>query len=354
MFLRANKQRTKGQFIATLKNGDKVRTFPTRQSLVPKAKLTQSLPYPTTNTLPCHDASHRKNLKFDLREIFPYYNMKCPFRCGTTATARIPLPNHRRKNYMVRVRLGTTRFDPVTLSDAVQRILDVAARHDAPAPFVVTPNVDHLLRLDRSPELHPLYNDAFLSLPDGMPVIWAARFLGLPLRERVTGADLVPALCREAGKRRMSVFFFGGPPGSADEAARRHRERFPDAPTFALCPPMGFDKNPEIDQQMLEAVNKARPDILLVGVGSPRQELWIYKHRASLRAGVSLGIGAAIEFEAGTLRRAPRWMQKIGMEWFWRILQDPKRLTMRYVKNFAFAELVLRLWWQKNYSAEQN
>lgn len=236
----------------------------------------------------------------------------------------------------MRVTIGTVEFDAITLKTAVVRILEIAKQRLRPAPFIVTPNVDHILRIRRSKSLRELYSQAALSLADGMPVVWAGRLGGKRVPERVTGADMFPALCAACAEEGLSVFILGGPPGTAEEAAKRLRLRNPKLIVHAYCPPFGFEKDDEENRKIIDAVNEVSPGVLFVGVGSPKQELWIGQFRDQLQAGVCMGIGAAIEFEAGTLKRAPRLMQETGTEWIYRLMLDPRRLSKRYASNLRF------------------
>lgn len=243
-----------------------------------------------------------------------------------------------------RVTVGGVVFDVMTFGAAVDAVTEVARRREKPSPFVVTPNVDHVLRLRESQELRDLYAGARFSFADGMPVIWASRLAGTPLPERVTGADLVPALCALAAREGLRVYLLGGPPGAAERAAAVLASRHPGLQVGHHCPSFGFEKNDVENERIIALVNAYRPDFLFVGVGAPKQERWIARFRDRLDVGISLGIGAAIEFEAGMIRRAPVWMRRVGAEWIWRMLSDPKRLVRRYAGNAAFAKVLWESW----------
>ncbi len=238
--------------------------------------------------------------------------------------------------HIKKIQIGNTPFDVLTFDQVADYAVALAKEHRFPASYIVTPNVDHVLRLANQPELKPIYEKADLSLADGMPVVWASQIAGEPLPERVTGADLLPELIRRAHVEGMSVFLMGGPPGSADLAMERFIDQFPGLKIETYCPPFGFEKDPLENQRLLREINDFCPDFLFVGLGSPKQEIWIYENRNRLKVGLCLGIGAAIEFAAGTLARAPYWMQKSGTEWMYRLAMDPKRLAKRYWGNMAF------------------
>ena len=246
-----------------------------------------------------------------------------------------------------RISLFGITIDNVTMEQALERIRrlleDGKGRH-----YVVTPNVDHVVRLYKDAAFRQVYAGAALVIPDGMPLIWASRPLGRPLRARVTGADLLPSVCALAAKTGKTVFLFGAPPGVAERAARNLQARYPGlkiAGTYS--PPMGFERHSTENRIAIAHINRAQPDILAIGLGAPKQELWIAQHHKLLNFGVALCIGAAIDFAAGALERAPQWMQDSGFEWLWRLIQDPKRLWKRYlVDDMAFARIVAREWWR--------
>lgn len=241
-----------------------------------------------------------------------------------------------------KIRVGNADFDALGFQEALDRIIAIAKKRQTPAPYIVTPNVDHVLRLAKHPELQTIYEEAALTLADGMPVVWAAKIGGDHLPERVTGADLLPALVQKAAHVGMTVFLFGGPPGTADLAKNKFLKRYKDLKIHTYCPPYGFEQSPLENQRALKAINQLQPDLLFVGLGSPKQEIWIHENRKKLKVGICLGVGAAIEFAAETLARAPRWMQKSGTEWVYRLAMDPKRLAKRYWGNIAFVNIMVQ------------
>ncbi len=210
--------------------------------------------------------------------------------------------------------------------------------------YIVTPNIDHICVLRQNTQLRRAYEDAFLALPDGMAVMWAARLLGRPLRQKLSGSDLVPWLAEHASKQGHRVFFFGAAPGVAEEAARKLEARFPELEVAgAYSPPLGFEQDPALNKAAIERVRKAQPDICFIALGSPKQEIWMHEHYSALDVPVCLGIGAAIDFAAGKVRRAPVILQRSGLEWLWRLCQEPRRLWRRYlVQDLRFIPIFLR------------
>lgn len=240
------------------------------------------------------------------------------------------------------VRMFGLNFDAMSFRQAVDEIMAVASTRLSPVPYVVTPNVDHIVRLEAQPDLYPLYEQAAFRFVDGFPVEMFARLAGKPVPERVTGADLLPVLCQRAASEGRKVFMLGGPPQAAEAAGVALQQAYGTFPFAAYCPPMGFENDSKENRKILDLIAAFDPDLLFVGVGSPKQEKWIFQHRQSIRAGIALGVGAAIEFAAGTTARAPRIVRKVGMEWFWRMVCEPRRLARRYLGNFRFFLLAWR------------
>jgi len=242
-----------------------------------------------------------------------------------------------------RLRIGALEVDPLTLAGAVDAIegLVTAGR----GGMVVTPNVDHVVVAERSPEFREACAAAGLSLADGMPLLWAARLLGRPLPEKVSGSDLVLPLCERAAARGWRVYLLGAGPGIAEEAARRLRQRIGIEVVGTASPRIRIDGSPDDTAEALEGIRAARPDLLLLAFGAPKQEIWAYRHREALGRVVTVGVGASLDFIAGTLRRAPRWMSRIGLEWLFRLLSEPRRLWKRYlIDDPWFAVVVWRTW----------
>jgi N-acetylglucosaminyldiphosphoundecaprenol N-acetyl-beta-D-mannosaminyltransferase len=245
-----------------------------------------------------------------------------------------------------KVSFGGVAFDNVTMAEAIDRIGGLIER-GRPA-MVVTPNVDHLLRLQRDREYAGIVARADLVLVDGQPIVWASRLLGRPLKQRVPGSDLFPQLCARAAERGYRVYFLGGDPGAAEAARRVLVTRHAGLQIVGVhCPPYGFESSPDLDRAAVEAVRSAAPDILFVGLGSPKQEKWIAGHMDECGARVSIGIGVSFSFVAGHVKRAPVWLQRMGLEWLHRCLAEPGRLWKRYLlRGPAFIPLVLKEFWR--------
>lgn len=246
-----------------------------------------------------------------------------------------------------RVALFGIEIDPLTMRQAVERLLQWV---DQPAPccrFVVTPNVDHTVLLPERADLRAAYADAALVLADGAPVVLAARLLGRRLPERVAGSDLVPRLF-DAARRELRVFLLGAAPGVAERAAGNVARRWPRVRVVGVySPPLGFERQAAENARILDLIAAARPDVLVVGLGAPKQELWVHAHQDRISAAVVLCVGATIDFLAGERRRAPRWMQRGGLEWLHRVASEPRRLLRRYARDaWIFPRIVWRQWRQ--------
>jgi N-acetylglucosaminyldiphosphoundecaprenol N-acetyl-beta-D-mannosaminyltransferase len=230
----------------------------------------------------------------------------------------------------------------VSFAEAVERIVAMC-RAGKPC-YVVTPNVDHVMRLQKDERFREIYGKAALSLADGMPLIWAAKLLGTPLKAKVSGSDLFVELCRRSAEDHLRVFLLGAAPGVADKARDVLVARYPGLQIVGtLSPRLNSDGTSPDDEEIEKIVKAAKPHLLFLAFGAPKQEYWIARMHDYLQVPVTIGVGASFDFVAGTVRRAPRWMQKAGLEWFWRLMQEPRRLWRRYlVDDLPFVWRVMR------------
>ncbi len=245
------------------------------------------------------------------------------------------------------------KIDAVDMQTAVERVMQWCAEpRDEPCRYVVTPNVDHAVMFQTDDRLRSSYQGAAMVLADGAPVVLASRLLRKSLPERVAGSDLVPALfeavsnSHDSSRAALRVFLLGAGPGVADRAADVIQQRWSGVEVVGtLSPPMGFENDETENQRILDAVAVCQPDLVLIGLGAPKQELWIGSHADRLEAKAALCIGATIDFLAGEKSRAPRVMQKLGLEWVHRMATEPSRLAKRYARDaWIFPRLVWREW----------
>lgn len=251
------------------------------------------------------------------------------------------------------IRIAGVRINRESFDDVHAAILDRAER-SGPMDIVVTPNAAHFVLLQKDARFREIYERAFLAVPDGVPLLWAARWLRRPLGGRVNGTDLFERLCETSAQKGYRVFFLGGRSGAADAAARRLQERHPGLIVCGTyCPPLGFERDPLETTRIIECINEAAPHFLFVGLGAPKQEYWMDTYREQLGARVALGIGVSFEFVGGIVARAPRWMQALGLEWLFRLLSEPKRMWRRYlIGNVQFCAIIVREW-QRNRTQPQ-
>ncbi len=240
-----------------------------------------------------------------------------------------------------------TEIDNLTMNEAIDAIDRLIQLNKC--SYVVTPNVDHLVQLERGGELCEVYKNADLILADGKPLIWISKYYGTPIKEKISGSDLFPLLCQMATQKDYKMFFLGAAEGVAAKAAENLKIKFPGLQVVGTySPPMNFEKNPEEMEKILQMIHEAKPHILIVGLGCPKQELFILHNREKLNVPVSLGLGASLDFEAGNVKRAPKWMSNHGLEWLYRIFQDPKRLIKRYLVDDLKILPMVRKYKKKN------
>jgi N-acetylglucosaminyldiphosphoundecaprenol N-acetyl-beta-D-mannosaminyltransferase len=226
-----------------------------------------------------------------------------------------------------RLRLGHLYLDPLTFAEAIDEIEGLVEGRQGGAVF--TPNVDHVVKVERDANLRRAYQAAGLCLADGKPLVWASRLLGCPLPEKVSGADLIVPLAERAAARGWRVYLLGAGPGVAEKAATLFRQWYGIDVVGTDAPIVATDGTSPDD--VVARIRTAQPHLVLVALGAPKQELFIHRARDDLRPAVALGIGAALDFLTGTVKRAPQWMSEAGMEWLYRLGQEPRRLWRRYL-----------------------
>ena len=219
---------------------------------------------------------------------------------------------------MARMKFMNTEIDNLTMQETLQAI-DQLIRENKSA-YVVTPNVDHIVQLETNKELQAVYKNASLILTDGKPLLWIANWYGTPIKEKISGSDLFPLLCKMAAEKGYKMFFLGAAEGVAAKAAENLMNRFKGLQvTGTYSPPFGFEKDPVEMDKIKSMIKASGADILIVGLGCPKQEKFMYHHCAELGVPISFGLGASFDFEAGNIKRAPRWMANHGLEWLFRL-----------------------------------
>ncbi|MHC5064112.1 MAG: WecB/TagA/CpsF family glycosyltransferase [Planctomycetota bacterium] len=216
--------------------------------------------------------------------------------------------------------------------------------------WVATPNLDHLRRFQKDPEFAKIYPTASLRVADGVPLLWASRLQGTPLPEQVAGSNMISSLSAAAASEGASVFLLGGDPGTAEKAAKVLTERFPALKIAGTaCPQPGFERDESQMSELQAQLTASQADIVFVALGSPKQEVLIHDHHGILPKSWWLGVGISFSFLCGEVQRAPRWMQRCGVEWLHRLLQEPRRLMKRYLlQGIPFAlRLFSRSFWRR-------
>ncbi len=232
------------------------------------------------------------------------------------------------------IRVWGVPFSPLTLEESVQYISQLVAA--AKPSYVITANLHYVMLTEELPKLRDFNERAAVILADGMPLVWASRLQKTPLPERVAGSDLIWKLCEQAARFGHRIFILGGAPGIPEEAARKLQARFPGiAIAGTLSPP--FRKLTEVEEELMRAqIRDSKPHILIVAFGQPKGEFWIAANYEKLMIPVCIQLGASVDFVAGKVHRAPRWLQRIGFEWAFRLAQEPRRLFLRYARNMIF------------------
>ena len=253
---------------------------------------------------------------------------------------------------MGRIKFLNIEVDNITMSQALEKI-DELVINKKPS-YVVTPNVDHIVKLENDNEFRKVYEEADLILTDGQPLIWISKLIKNPIIEKVSGSDLFPKVCELASKKGYKVFLLGAAEGVAKTAADKLITKYQGLDIVGTySPPFGFEKDKTEINKIIKMINEVKPDILAVGLGAPKQEKFIWKFKDKLNVPVSLAIGASIDFEAGNVKRCPKWMSKKGLEWFYRFLKEPKRMFKRYmIDDIAIIKIYFK--YKKNNNVGNN
>lgn len=227
------------------------------------------------------------------------------------------------------VQFLNTFYTNVNLDEFLQ-IVDECISEGTPRS-VVSLNVDQVVKCDRDVRFREAFNNADFVLMDGVPLIKYAQHKGLSVKEKLSGSDLMLSLCEHAADKGYTCYFFGGKEGVPEEAARRLQEQYSGLKVVGCySPPYGFEKSEELIEESCDRVARVSPDFCFVCLGEPKQTLFVQQHMHEYGAKLSFCFGAAVDFAAGNVKRAPAWMQTAGLEWLYRFLKEPKRLFRRY------------------------
>jgi len=228
-----------------------------------------------------------------------------------------------------RVRLGEIYAHALTFSEALDEVTElVSARKGG---YIVTPNVDHVVQAEHSEEMRAAYHEASLSLVDGQPLIWLSKLMGEPLPEKISGSDFVPRILSVAAHKSWRVFFLGAAEGVGAKAAEVTQRTEPSLQITVHSPSFGFENDPAEAAKVLKMIREAKPDLLVMALGCPKQELLMRCWKHELTPTVAIGAGATLDFIAGNVQRSPAWMSAAGLEWLYRLAREPRRLAHRYL-----------------------
>lgn len=235
-------------------------------------------------------------------------------------------------------------IDNLTLEETVKSIFTMIQKKTP--VHIVGVNVDQYLLTKKNKYSKKIFDEAALVFVDGKPIVPMARLLGYKIEQRTTGPDLMEILCKEGAQYKYSIFLLGAAPGVAQKCGEILEEKYPGIRIAgSYSPPFGFEKNKDEMEKIINMLRDSRADMLFVGMGSPKQDIFIYENKEQYQIPVSFSMGAALDFIAGNIKRAPRWMINIGLEWLYRVSQDPKRLWKRYfINDMYILPLFIREW----------
>ena len=210
--------------------------------------------------------------------------------------------------------------------------------------YIVPINVDVVIKIEKDNYLKKIVDEADMVLVDGKPLIWISKLHHKPVKAKISGSDLVPLLCEKAAKKGYSIFILGGKEGVAEQAQKKIEEKYSGINVVGTyAPPFGFETNERELDKINQMITEKAPDILIVCFGCPKQEKWIYENIESYNAKVSICAGATVDFLAGNVKRAPKWMSEHGLEWFYRFLQEPNRMFRRYfIDDLKIVKLIIK------------
>lgn len=225
--------------------------------------------------------------------------------------------------------LLNTYVNNVDMAETIAAIEQMIA--DGKKSYVVAINVDVVMKIEEEPYLKKIVDEADMVLVDGKPLIWISRLHKQEVKAKISGSDLVPLLCKVAAQKGYRMFIIGGKDGIAEQAKKRLEQQLPGIQIVGTyAPPMGFEKDEAELDKINRMISEKQPELLIACFGCPKQEKWIYENIGKYDAKVSICAGATVDFLAGNVKRAPKWMSEHGLEWFYRFLQEPKRMFKRY------------------------
>lgn len=240
-----------------------------------------------------------------------------------------------KEKHMSKQHLLNVTVDCLTMDQVLEHIEElITAKRPA---YVVPVNTDVIVQIERDQQLKDIVDHANLVLVDGQPLIWLSKLFRRPVVEKISGSDLVPLLFERTLQKKQSIFILGGKSQVLQKARENLENRYPGIQIVGTySPPLGFENDTEELKRIDDCISRARPDILIVCLGCPKQEKWVYEHYMQCSATVTICAGATVDFIAGSVKRAPKWMSDCGLEWLYRTIQEPRRLARRYWNDFVY------------------
>ncbi|MEQ1767393.1 MAG: WecB/TagA/CpsF family glycosyltransferase, partial [Methylotenera sp.] len=240
-------------------------------------------------------------------------------------------------------------INPLTMAEAVDSLSSWIKGDERNCKFVVTPNVNCVVLLSKNAAYREAFSHASMVVADGKPIVLAARMFGEDIPGTVTGSDLVPAIFQrfnDEAQHELKVFLLGAMPGVAEVAAQNIERTYKHVKVSGLySPPFGFEKDAAECERICQLISASQADFLLIGLGAPKQATWVNQNASKLPVKIAICAGATIDFLAGNKPRAPKWISHIGMEWFYRMVTEPRRLVKRYTSDaLVFPRLVWKEW----------
>jgi len=232
------------------------------------------------------------------------------------------------------IRVLDMRVDMVQIPDVLRAMEEWIVNQEY-GKYIVIANADSAMRSRKNDDFRKAVACSDFSVPDGMPLVWLGKMQGHKLKRRVYGPDLMQEFCKLAVSKGYSNYFYGGAVGVPQRLKDALVQKFPELKVVGIYSPPFRDLTDSEDEQIVAMINRANPDVLWIGLGCPKQEIWMYQHRDRLKVPVIVGVGAAFDFHSGTKKQAPRWMREHGLEWLFRLVAEPRRLWKRYIVDGA-------------------
>jgi len=243
---------------------------------------------------------------------------------------------------MKKIEILGIQLSNLNYNEVLERIISLS-KNSNHYSSIFTPNVDFLIKANEDTEFKNILNKADISIPDGMPLIWASKFLGESLKMKVSGSSLFFKLCEIALGNKIKMFLLGGNIGSAKKACLKINNKYGNIISGYYCPYFGFEKDPQEIKKIIKIVKNSNTNILIVGLGAPKQEKFIHYYKNQYQVPLSIALGGTIDFAAGAQPMPSDFIKNIGLAWLWRLMREPKRLWRRYlIDDMAFFKLILK------------